>query len=792
MRIIIRSIMLCLLITGLPAYGDISKANWMEQLYKDRADTRIRDMVIPASHDSGAYALSSSSDIAPGETEWYNLAKGIVAVWGNTQNQNAYDQLNGGIRSLDLRVLHHKGQPVIVHGLVSVSLETMLIDIKRWVNEHPKELVILEFAKNPVTAAEQDNMHQLVMRYLGDRVLTNAYAPSTFTLADAWQAEKNVVLLTNASHLNQSYNEWWSAGAYLEGVYGDTTSISSLHASLINGRGNRPGLENQNPDKWHNISITFTPAADAISRGVFGGLIDAFSREDTPRNLWELTQQLKFAAAEWIPGWIAEGKQVNFVSADFYQETKIVEVAIAMNSPDVPAPEGKLSIKSVNQYQWVYDDHKTGASDDMSFWRPQTAFGFYPLGYASHRSHSAPGFSSQVVFSEDNIALVNPVGYSWVWDDRNSGGTHDVNIWAGIAPKGYTCLGHLATLGYRVEPAADAIKCVHDSYLTTANNNNRIWNDRKSGAYIDAGIWSVQANDASSVNSSAISAGGFIANRMHSNSATHYAVKAIRTDRAQDASLADVGYRMLMDQASGKCLTIKNNHAVIGQEIILHTCNNGANQRWQYDSGKGFLRSAMAGDFCLDNRGNLNNGAKLGLYQCVDHNNLRWDWQGTSLVNRSNGNVAMDASCRDDYCLIVNYSKHGGANQQWHWQEVLSFQDHQYKQCLAMASQPQERTALVPAACGGANQQFMYWNGLLKPLGNPALCLDLVGGFKNGSEVISYPCHGQSNQRWTISNDALLSQMNGGSHSLGNSGGNKIILWQHVNNADQRWSVTRH
>lgn len=788
MRIIIKSMMLCLLIGGLPAYADVDKAHWMEQLYKDRPHTRIRDMVIPASHDAGAYAMSSSSDIAPGETGWYNLAKSVVAAWGNTQNQNAYQQLQGGIRSLDLRVLHHKGQPVIVHGLVSVSLETMLIDIQRWVREHPKELVILEFAKNPVTQAEQEHMHQLVMQYLGDRVLDNAYTPSTFTLSDAWQANKNVVLLTSAGYLHQSYNSWWNAGAYLEGVYGDTTSLSSMHASLINGRGNRPGLNNQNPDKWHNISITFTPAADAISRGIFGKLIDAFSREDTPRNLWELTQQLKFAAAEWIPGWVAEGKKVNFVSADFYQETKIVDVAIAMNYPDVPAPQGKLSLQTVNQYQWIYDDHDTGADEDVSIWRPKTAYGFYPLSYVSHRSHSYPGFASQVVMAEDNTALVNPIGYSWVWDDRSSGGTHDVNVWAGIAPRGYSCLGHVATLGYRVEPAADAIKCVHNSYLTTANNNNRIWNDRDSGAYIDAGFWSVQANDTNAHNSAA-----FIANRMHWNSATPFAVKAIRKDRSQDASLANVGYRMLMDQASGKCLTVKYNQAFNGQDIILHTCNNGPNQRWQYDATTGFLRSAMPGNFCLDNRGNLNNGAKLGLHHCVDHNNLRWDWQGTGLVNRNDGNVAMDASCRDDYCLIVNYRKHGGANQQWHWQEVLSFRNKERNQCMSMAGHPVEYTRVVPSACdNSAAQQFMYWNGLLKPLANPSMCLDIKKAeLKNGAEIISWPCHGKTNQRWTISNDVLTSNMNGNSHSIGENP-DHIVMWEHYNNLHQRWEITRH
>lgn len=786
-KITIRLYLLALCINWLPAQADIDKSHWMEQLYKDRPNTRIRDMVIPASHDAGAYGMSSSSDIAPGETEWYNLAKGVVAAWGNTQNQTAYQQLDGGIRSLDLRVLHHNGQPVIVHGLVSVTLETILQDVQRWVREHPKELIFLEFAKNPVTQEQQEHMHQLVMQYLGDAVLDDAYTPSTFTINDAWQADKSVVLMTSAHHLSSTYTKWWST-SYLEGVYGDTTSLSSLHASLVNGRGSRPGLDNQNPDLWHNISITFTPDADAISRGVFGKLIDAFSREDTPRNLWQLTQQLRFAAAEWIPDFIRQGKKVNFVSADFYQETKIVEVAIAMNSPEVPAPTGKLNIQTVNQYQWVYDDHDSGADEDVSIWRPATSYGFYPLSYVTHRSHSYPGFASHVVLADDSKALVNPTGYSWVWDDRNSGGTHDVNVWAGIAPKGYTCLGNVATLGYRVEPTPDAIKCVHNSYLADANNQNRIWNDRKSGAYIDAGFWSVQANVANAHNSSA-----FIANRMHWNAATPYAVKAIRKDRSQDASLAEVNYRMLIDQASGKCLTVKYNQAYNGQAIILHTCNNGINQRWRYEAASGFIRSAMAGDFCLDNRGNLNNGAHLGLYQCVDSNNLRWDWQGTSIANRNNQNVVVDASCRDDYCAIVNYQKHGGANQQWHRVDVLSFKNKQRNQCLSMAGHPENYTPVVPAACNqSAAQQFIYWNGLLKPLANPSMCLDIkFGELKNGAQIVSWPCHGQDNQRWTISNDVVLSKMNGGSHSIGENP-DHIVMWEHYNNLDQRWTVTKH
>ena len=771
------------------ALPDVDKSRWMEQLYKNRPDTRIRDMVIPASHDAGAYGMNGSSDIAPGETGWYNLAKPIVANWGNTQNVNAYHQLNGGIRSLDLRVLHHKGRPVIVHGLVSVTLEEVLKDVKEWSAQHPKELVILEFAKNPKTVEEQEIMHNLVMQYLGDRVLVNnnnRFNAANLTLNHAWQENKSILLMTNAGHLHSKYEQWFNSDAMLTGVYGDTTSIGSLHHSLINGRDHRLGLNNQDPNRWHNISITFTPDADAIASGVFGGLIDLFTREDTPKNLWQLTQKLKFAAAEWIPQWVSEGKKVNFVSADFFQDTKIVDVAIAMNYPDVAAPQAPLALKSVNQYDWVYDDHKTGASEDFSIWKPKTAFGFYPLGYAAMRAHAHPNYPSHVVYDQKNGALVNPIGYSWVWDDRNSGGTHDVNIWAGIAPRGYTCLGHIATLGYGREPAKDAMKCVHNSYLTDGNLNNRIWNDKKSGAYIDAGVWALQANDAFSHSS-----GLFLANRQHWNSANHYPARTIISNKAQSADNV-VGYRMLMDQASGKCLTVKYNQAHNGQDVILHTCNNGINQRWYYDKNNGFLRSEMAGNFCLDNRGNLNNGARLGIHECVDHNNLRWDWQATGLVNRNNANVAMDASCRDDYCAIVNYRKHGGANQQWHWLEVLSFRDQHHGKCLAMADQPQNWTKVVPANCGGAHQQFIHWNGQLRPLADPTMCLDIVRGeLKNGAEIVSWPCHGQANQRWTISDSAILTQMNG-QHSIGDNGASRIIMWQHYGNADQRWTVTRH
>ena len=107
---------------------------WMAQLIACRPEVKLRDLVIPGTHDSASYSLSA----------WT-----LFSAAGRTQNVSVYEQLLRGARYLDLRVAGASNTTAsdvyIFHGcLKCAKLEVVLEDIKRFLQEHPQEFLFVE------------------------------------------------------------------------------------------------------------------------------------------------------------------------------------------------------------------------------------------------------------------------------------------------------------------------------------------------------------------------------------------------------------------------------------------------------------------------------------------------------------------------------------------------------------------------------------------------------------------------------------------------------------------------
>ena len=158
------------------------------------------------------------------------------------------------------------------------------------------------------------------------------------------------------------------------------------------------------------------------------------------------------------------------------------------------AAEPALVLKSVNTFQWIYDDRGTGADDDLSIWRPVISGdryndgAYYSLGDVAMRSHGVPPKTGFVVRALKPDALAPPLGYTVVWDDSGSGGDFDVKFWKPIAPPGYVALGHVVVRSYSQYPSTDLIRCVKAEYVRQAGHA-WVWDDSGSGADDDASIW---------------------------------------------------------------------------------------------------------------------------------------------------------------------------------------------------------------------------------------------------------------------------------------------------------------
>ena len=109
--------------------------------------------------------------------------------------------------------------------------------------------------------------------------------------------------------------------------------------------------------------------------------------------------------------------------------------------------------KYVNAYAKIWDDGGSGASRDVSIWRPvDHQSGFYPLGDVAVASHGQPQAVALTVTHLAPDALAPPASFTEIWRDSGSGARSDVKILRMNPRAGYTCLGHVAHGSYGGNP----------------------------------------------------------------------------------------------------------------------------------------------------------------------------------------------------------------------------------------------------------------------------------------------------------------------------------------------------
>ena len=127
------------------AYSNLT-AQWMSDLYSHKPNTKLKNIIIPATHNTATSQINILSKIAPGDPYYYNFVRPIVYSWSKCQFLDVYQQLIKGIRKFDFRVAFLKNEPVLVHGLVSTTLKDVLLDIKKFIRKHPREIILIEYS----------------------------------------------------------------------------------------------------------------------------------------------------------------------------------------------------------------------------------------------------------------------------------------------------------------------------------------------------------------------------------------------------------------------------------------------------------------------------------------------------------------------------------------------------------------------------------------------------------------------------------------------------------------------
>ena len=326
--------------------GAAPTASWMRDLASNTSrfsSTPLTLMAIPGTHDSATYGIDSSSDMADDgnvngpekvtdftgkvshwchSTGWTphwlcsaiddvidhdinpiatNIVKSVQAPWCKSQDQTILQQLNGGIRFLDLRVQGYNGGAFrIVHSMVSVSMNQVLDDIAAFCkqSESSREIIVVSLRNYKMTPDLDDKLISLIKTKLvnaqGESLLIPRSDLSTVTLNGIWSTPGRVMVFYADSPYDKSIVEthpelWFKNPGDGNAVDGPGTLVSyypntNTTVGLVEGlQGARNGfLANYgaNSSKYFYVSqLIRTQDATAIVEGIGAKVFDVFGRK---------------------------------------------------------------------------------------------------------------------------------------------------------------------------------------------------------------------------------------------------------------------------------------------------------------------------------------------------------------------------------------------------------------------------------------------------------------------------------------------------------------------------------
>lgn len=127
--------------------------NWMSNMYDILKLKPINTIIMPGSHDSGAYVVNFkdsfiwNNNIVTKIKPFRNIScvTNLITNWTKCHKGTIYNQLCNGMRIFDLRVSYDSNNKIfyITHTFTCVNMIDVINDIKKFMNLYPKEIVII-------------------------------------------------------------------------------------------------------------------------------------------------------------------------------------------------------------------------------------------------------------------------------------------------------------------------------------------------------------------------------------------------------------------------------------------------------------------------------------------------------------------------------------------------------------------------------------------------------------------------------------------------------------------------
>jgi hypothetical protein len=321
-----------------------SPASWMNDISSSIGSKTLTQIALPGSHDSGAYDFTAEvldqyqtqlleavvGVVKKMREEWWLWPVGwlsdkvvvkAIKDWSKAQNLDIGDQLNAGVRWLDLRTMIYEGQPYLFHGFVAHSASEALDQVKSFLNAQPKEIVILSFSHMPnsMTTEQHVALANLIQTKLG----SSAICPDLQfrTIGEMQQQGTRAVVFYTAPFTGRP--DWLlTESDFLYPISCEAETVGDLISKANAGIA---GYTGPLPVK---VGFTITPGTSDIMSSI-SNQFDPFSGT---HDLHWFTGGVRDSIDSWMTS--HAGTKFGVVSTDFINETNLVADCVNRNSAE--------------------------------------------------------------------------------------------------------------------------------------------------------------------------------------------------------------------------------------------------------------------------------------------------------------------------------------------------------------------------------------------------------------------------------------------------------------------------
>lgn len=316
-----------------PAAEPPATAHWMADVFADRGDATLGSVLLPGAFNSSSYACNVDNGMSPDAPEvvqalWNtdddeNRAR--VVGWARTQDRSIGQQLEDGIRFIEINVTRKDGVVTTWHSVYGVPLAEVLDELVAFAAAWPDEVVIVTFG----VSLDSEDWPLLAADLTAPRADGKSFCDLVY------DGPEDAALVTLAGARGR--NLIWAPQGELRSFFeergdcalssGDTDRVWSLTVSPAGVEAALAGaVESRDPGRLLINDFVFS----------LSGAASVFEQADyiaSYPGVQEASLDLGFSGdfpSRLIATYNATNK-MNVLAGAYYQDTTLVEAAIAAN-----------------------------------------------------------------------------------------------------------------------------------------------------------------------------------------------------------------------------------------------------------------------------------------------------------------------------------------------------------------------------------------------------------------------------------------------------------------------------